>query len=60
MPERRWFPFQGCYVIGGVPTYWRDSRSHDSKPGFQSVYDALNMIQPWTIPAASGGSSWGG
>ena len=44
----QWFQRQGDYVIGGVPTYWRDT-SHDSKPDFQKVYSAFNMIEPWTV-----------
>jgi hypothetical protein len=41
-----WFKSQGCYVIGGVPTNWRNSNS-DSKPGFLGVYKQFDMIQPW-------------
>ncbi len=55
-----WFKNQGLYVIGGVPTYWRDcdnphpfapdsTRTNDSKTGFQNVYKAFNMIQPWLV-----------
>ncbi|MGE5550543.1 MAG: glycoside hydrolase family 71/99-like protein [Bacteroidota bacterium] len=43
-----WFKSQGCYVIGGVPTYWRESTG-DSKPEFQAVYKAFNMIEPWLV-----------
>lgn len=43
-----WFKQQGCYVIGGVPTHWRDQNS-DSRPGFISVYKAFNMLSPWMI-----------
>jgi len=43
-----WFKSQGCYVIGGVPTHWRDENS-DSKPGFLSVYKAFNMLSPWMV-----------
>ena len=43
-----WFKARGVYVIGGVPTNWRTS-TDDSKPGFQSVYYAFNMISPWMI-----------
>lgn len=43
-----WFKQRGCYVIGGVPTYWRTS-DRDSKPGFLPVYEAFNMVQPWTV-----------
>ncbi|WNG39150.1 xylosidase [Archangium violaceum] len=43
-----WFRAQGTYVIGGVPTNWRDSRE-DSKPGFIEVYKKFDMISPWTV-----------
>ena len=43
-----WFKDQGCYVIGGVPTYWRTGKN-DSRPGFSEVYHALNMISPWMV-----------
>jgi hypothetical protein len=43
-----WFKAQGCYVIGGVPTYWR-TEVNDSKPNFLSAYSALDMISPWMV-----------
>ena len=43
-----WFKSQGCYVIGGVPTWWRTGVS-DSRPDFLSAYDAFNMISPWMV-----------
>ena len=43
-----WFKSQGCYVIGGVPTYWRQG-INDSRPGFIDVYHAFNMISPWMV-----------
>jgi hypothetical protein len=43
-----WFKANGCFVIGGVPTNWRTS-SGDSKPGFSTVYDAYDMISPWSV-----------
>jgi len=43
-----WFKSQGCYVIGGVPTYWR-TQTNDSRPNFISVYSAFNMISPWMV-----------
>ena len=43
-----WFKAQGCYVIGGVPTYWRQG-INDSRPGFIDVYRAFNMISPWMV-----------
>jgi F5/8 type C domain len=39
---------QGCYVIGGVPTYWREGKN-DSRPGFLDVYHAFHMISPWMV-----------
>ena len=43
-----WFKAQGCYVIGGVPTWWRQGID-DSRPGFLDVYHAFNMISPWMV-----------
>ena len=43
-----WFKSQGCYVIGGVPTWWRTGVS-DSRPDFLSAYSAFNMISPWMV-----------
>lgn len=43
-----WFKQQGCYVIGGVPTHWRNQNS-DSRSGFISVYKAFNMLSPWMV-----------
>ncbi|MFD4530426.1 xylosidase [Streptomyces sp. NPDC058470] len=43
-----WFKSQGCYVIGGVPTWWRTCTS-DSRAGFSDVYHAFNMISPWLV-----------
>jgi hypothetical protein len=43
-----WFKGQGCYVIGGVPTWWRQQIS-DSRPNFLSVYSAFNMLSPWMV-----------
>ena len=44
----QWFQSQGCYVMGGVPTYWRTGVS-DSRAGYLSVYSAFNMISPWMV-----------
>ena len=44
----QWFKDQGCYVMGGVPTYWRTGVS-DSRSGYSSVYNAFNMISPWMV-----------
>jgi hypothetical protein len=46
-----WFKAQNCYVIGGVPTWWRTGVS-DSRPGFIDVYNAFNMISPWMVGRA--------
>nr|WP_296066648.1 discoidin domain-containing protein [uncultured Actinoplanes sp.] len=43
-----WFRGQGCYVIGGVPTYWRQG-INDSRAGFSDVYHAFHMISPWMV-----------
>ena len=43
-----WFKNQGCYVIGGVPTWWRASVS-DSKTNFLGVYTNFDMISPWMV-----------
>jgi hypothetical protein len=44
----KWFQSKGCYVIGGVPTHWRDQNS-DSRPDFINAYKALDMISPWMV-----------
>ena len=43
-----WFKGQGCYVMGGVPTYWRTG-VNDSRAGYLGVYHACNMISPWMV-----------
>ncbi|BCJ48454.1 lectin [Actinoplanes ianthinogenes] len=43
-----WFKAQGCYVIGGVPTYWREGKN-DSRAGFLDVYHAFHMLSPWMV-----------
>ncbi|MFJ4717383.1 discoidin domain-containing protein [Streptomyces sp. NPDC088785] len=43
-----WFKQQGCYVIGGVPTWWRTG-DRDSRPGFSDVYHAFDMLSPWMV-----------
>lgn len=43
-----WFKAQGCYVIGGVPTWWRTG-DRDSRPGFSGVYHAFDMLSPWMV-----------
>jgi hypothetical protein len=46
-----WFKAQGCYVIGGVPTWWRQG-INDSRPGFSDVYHAFHAISPWMVGRA--------
>ncbi|MEW1859720.1 discoidin domain-containing protein [Streptomyces sp. NBC_00669] len=43
-----WFKSQGCYVIGGVPTWWRTG-DRDSRAGFSDVYHAFDMLSPWMV-----------
>lgn len=43
-----WLKAQGCYVIGGVPTYWREGKN-DSRAGYLDVYHAFNAISPWMV-----------
>lgn len=38
---------RGCYVIGGVPTGWREEE-RDSRQGFLEAYKTYDMISPWT------------
>jgi hypothetical protein len=44
-----WFKSQGCYIIGGVPAYWRDPNASEVRPNFLPTFNALNMISPWMI-----------
>lgn len=55
----QWFKSQGCYVMGGVPTYWREGRN-DSRAGYLDVYHAFNMISPWMVGRIgdAAGSDW--
>lgn len=43
-----WFKGQNCYVIGGVPYWWRTC-TNDSKTGFEGAYLAFDMISPWSV-----------
>ncbi len=54
-----WFKNQGCYVMGGVPTWWRSGIS-DSRSNFLSVYRTFDMISPWMVGRIgdSVGSDW--
>lgn len=44
----KWFKAQGCYVIGGVPTHWREQNS-DSRPAFVETYKSFDMLSPWMV-----------
>ncbi|MEV4350000.1 glycoside hydrolase family 71/99-like protein [Actinoplanes sp. NPDC049596] len=46
-----WFKSQGVYVIGGVPTWWREG-INDSRPGFSDAYHAFDAISPWMVGRA--------
>jgi hypothetical protein len=46
-----WFKSQGVYVIGGVPTWWRQG-INDSRPGFSDAYHAFHAISPWMVGRA--------
>jgi hypothetical protein len=54
-----WFKSQGCYVMGGVPTYWREGKN-DSRAGYLDTYHAFNMISPWMVGRIgdAAGSDW--
>jgi len=54
-----WFKNQGCYVMGGVPTWWRSGIS-DSRSNFLSAYSAFNMLSPWMVGRIgdANGSDW--
>ncbi|MBT0772022.1 hypothetical protein KIH74_23975 [Kineosporia sp. J2-2] len=54
-----WLQEQGCYVIGGVPTYWREGKN-DSRSGFGDVYHAFDMLSPWMVGRIgdADGSDW--
>ncbi|MEZ0066439.1 hypothetical protein ABIA32_002449 [Streptacidiphilus sp. MAP12-20] len=43
-----WFKAQGCYVMGGVPTWWRLG-TNDSRAGYLDVYHAFDMLSPWMV-----------
>lgn len=49
---------RGCYVIGGVPTYWRENRNDAKGPSqpdpknqesFEQVYKHYDMVSPWMV-----------
>ena len=43
-----WLKKKGYYVIGGVPTNWR-AGNNDSYSGYTAVYNAFDMISPWSV-----------
>jgi len=47
----RWFQkTAGCTVIGGVPAAWGSlSRDSFKDPAWNAVYDAIDIVQPWTV-----------
>ena len=34
--------------VGGVPTHWREGTG-DSKPGYEIVYSAMDVLSPWLV-----------
>src|SRR5882672_3289223 len=54
-----YFKSQGCYVIGGVPTWWRTGVS-DSRADFLTAYSSFNMLSPWMVGRIgdASGSDW--
>jgi hypothetical protein len=48
----QWLKGKGYYVIGGVPTNWRTGTS-DSWADYIAVYNAFDMISPWTVGRGS-------
>jgi hypothetical protein len=44
----KFFKEQGCYVIGGVPYYWREC-GEDSKKEFAEAYKSFDMVSPWAV-----------
>lgn len=46
----QWFKTHGCTVIGGVPAGWATlTRDSNTDPAWNKVYDALDIVQPWTV-----------
>ena len=42
------FKNKGLYVIGGVPTRWREG-INDVRPNYLSTFLAFDMISPWMV-----------
>ncbi len=49
------FKNQGCYIVGGVPAYWR-SLTNDSQdnPEWTNVFKSFDILSPWTVGRYSG------
>lgn len=46
----QWFQSQGIVVIGGVPAGWATlNRDSFSDPAWNRVYDAIDIVQPWSV-----------
>lgn len=46
----QWFKAAGCTVIGGVPSGWGTlTRDSNADPAWNQVYEALDIVQPWTV-----------
>lgn len=44
-----WLHAKGYYVIGGVPSRWRQTNGDgDVAMGYENVFASLDMISPWT------------
>ncbi len=44
-----WLHAKGYYVIGGVPSRWRQTNGEgDVALGYEDVFASLDMISPWT------------
>jgi hypothetical protein len=40
----------GITIVGGVPAYWRQLKNDaDTDPKWTTVYQALDVISPWTV-----------
>jgi hypothetical protein len=53
----QFFKDHNCYVIGGVPFYWREGKA-DSKPDFMAAYAAFDALSPWSVGRYQNPSSY--
>ncbi len=57
-----WLHAKGYYVIGGVPSRWRQTNGEgDVAVGYEDVFASLDMISPWTpgrYKHVSGADDW--